>query len=174
MAVARGVGGSLGYPVTDALKTVGIISGRFENGVIYAAHITWPVISTFQLRDSLGSHYFGLRGGWGAEGWLGLPKGAGTAVKPGASSGDDYVNFMNGIIVDHNTGDPSNPQQIYKFGELQFWLTRFAGHTGWDWGTSCDTWGKLTVDTSAGNVTHQQREPANGDQTMSKSIPVGP
>lgn len=89
-----GIGGSLGFPVGDVVQTSGILSARFENGSIYASTNPGNVVPALELRA--GDIITEYEKAGGPTGWLGLPKSAGTAIKPGDTYGDDYVNFQHG------------------------------------------------------------------------------
>jgi Ca2+-binding RTX toxin-like protein len=166
-----GPGGSLGLPNSDGADVVvagGTVvghSGRFEHGVIYQSATTGAWEMTGRLVTAYETQF------GGPAGWLGFPT-AGEGVAP---SGDHFVDFQHGILVDHITGDTSL-QKVYPFGDLEFWFERVQG-----FGDDCafgicgsqDVFTFLTINTSHGTVKNGQRIPSSGDGGASFNIQQG-
>jgi hypothetical protein len=126
---------------------------RFKNGVIFDGQAAGVNAVTGDLLTEYETKY------GGPAGWLGFPIGEeGTA----SGSGDPFVDFEHGILVNHQDNDAYHG--IQSFGSLDFRLTRIEGH-----GDDCilcgsqDTYSHITLKTAGGQVGPVYRRPSSGD-----------
>jgi Ca2+-binding RTX toxin-like protein/uncharacterized protein with LGFP repeats len=141
-----GVSGVLGYPVGDVQAVGGNApadsrSGPFEHGTIYYTTATG---AHELLQGPLLAKYVNNYGG--PTGWLGFPVGNEST----AASGDHFVDFQGGVLVNHATADAH--AGVYAFGTLSFWYDHASSDGGDCWLCgSVDLYTNLTV--TAGSQT---------------------
>ena len=152
-----GSAGTFGYPtsdvnpvIDDSKATLGA-TARFEHGAIYAS----PGTGAWELSGNLLSAYETRFGGPG--GWLGFP----IAAQGTAGSGDPFVDFEGGVLVDHLAGDAW--MGVVPFQSLVFRLNRlYSGESEGGCG-DVDLYSHIYLDTPAGRVVDGARFPASGD-----------
>lgn len=145
-----GVGSPLGFPTTDAEALADGVSssGHFEQGAIYSN----PTTGTHELTGNLRIDYEQKYGG--PNGGLGLP----IANEATAASGDHFVDFQHGVLVNHTAafGTPG----IYAFANFDLYVDRFDSSGDDCWIGVCgsqDPYWYLTVTSATGDVLFDQR-----------------
>ncbi|HET8845388.1 MAG TPA: hypothetical protein VFN35_28205 [Ktedonobacteraceae bacterium] len=154
-----GAGGTLGYPTSDEqpVKKDGNEigrSGRFEKGGIYWSSGT----GAFEILGALQVYYETQLGGPAAENGFGFPT-SGQQNTP--TSGGQFNNFQNGIVVSHTSGPF---QGVWAFTKLEFFIQRLQGD-GEDLvlgiGGNQDLYVHINIDTSTG-TSIKVRRPEDG------------
>jgi Ca2+-binding RTX toxin-like protein len=145
-----GIASPLGFPTTDtaALADGVSSSGHFEQGAIYSS----PSTGTHELTGNLRIEYEQKYGG--PNGGLGLP----IAKEAVAASGDHFVDFQHGVLVNHTA--PFGTPGVYAFANFDLFVDRFDS-----FGDDCvigvcgsqDPYWYITVTSESGTVLFDKR-----------------